>query len=82
LSINPINPGGRILSDIRRFDVPFPVLIGRGSRIIRDYQVRALPSIYIIDKTGKIAEGGKFIPFDKMEALIKSLAGLDKAEVK
>lgn len=73
LSINPINPQGQVLSDLSRFDLPFPALVGRGSSIIRDYQIRNLPSIYVIDKAGKVVEGGKFITPERLEELIQSL---------
>ncbi|MCK5147751.1 redoxin domain-containing protein [bacterium] len=81
LSINPINPRGRILSDLRRFDAPFPVLEGRGSRIIRDYKIRSLPAIYIIDKAGEIVAGGKYMSFEKLETTIKSMIAVKTAEI-
>jgi hypothetical protein len=82
LSINPINPQGRILSDISRFDVPFPVLEGRGSSIIRDYQIRALPAIYVIDKSGKVAAGGKFMTLTKLEETVKRLIASETDAIK
>lgn len=54
LSINAINPRGRVMSELNKYQMDYQVLEGRGSGIARKYQVITLPFLVIIDKDGII----------------------------
>lgn len=73
LTVNPVNPDGRIKAEIHRMDVPFPVLSGRGSRIIIDYDIRGLPKIVIIDKQGLIVTSAPYIEPEELKATVQKL---------
>ena len=73
LSINPIDREGKIKSEITRYKIPYPVLIGRASRVIADYGIKDLPHLFIIDKEGKIVFQGKFLESEKMEEILNPL---------
>jgi peroxiredoxin len=52
-----ISTGGESLLQIKAFadktEVDYPLLVGTGSPAI-DYQIRSIPTTYIIDRKGKI----------------------------
>ena len=75
LSVNLINRKGKVESEARRYKLPFPVLIGRDSEIIRDYKVDTLPRLIIIDKTGAVALDEKFAPAEEIRQTIDALLG-------
>ena len=54
LSINPINPKGKVASDAKRYELPYPVLAGRNSDIVRLFKLKTLPQLVIIDREGTI----------------------------
>ena len=78
LSVNPINPDGRIKAEISRFNLPFPVLSGRGSRIVVDYEVRGLPKIIIIDKQGLVVKVAGYLPPEELKQIVTDLIKKDK----
>jgi len=54
----------------------FPILFDRESRVSERYQVKGLPTTYLLDKAGKIrfrAIGGREFDHPEVEALIESL---------
>ena len=73
MSINVQDQPGRIKSDIKGENMPYPVLIGRRTGITRDYKIGRLPYLYIIDKTGKIHISKVFMKQDEIEKIINSL---------
>jgi len=73
LSINPINPAGRVKAESKSWKLPFPVLTARGSRIIMDYQVMSLPRLVIVDKSGKAVFIGEYLSYEELEEKILEL---------
>jgi hypothetical protein len=49
------------------FKLPFKVLVGRDSNIIKDYQLIALPRLLIVDKQGKFSYIGKFARYEELK---------------
>ena len=49
LSGEIINREGRVEADAKRFELPFPVLVGRDSDITKNYKIKSLPQLVIID---------------------------------
>ncbi len=73
LSINPINRNGKVKSDAQRFELPFPVLVGRGSDILKTYVLKGLPRIVIIDAKGKVVAYEKFLEYEDIKKSIDAL---------
>ena len=73
LSINPINRHGKVESDAKRFKLPYPVLVGRNSDIVKDYGVKSLPRLIIIDKEGKIASFEKYLKAEDIQKILDPL---------
>jgi hypothetical protein len=74
LSINPIDMKGRVEADVKHFKLPYDVLIGRDSEILRDYRIVKLPRIFIVGKDGTILLSEKYLSYENLkEAVEKAL---------
>lgn len=73
LSVNPINREGKVESDAKRYKLPFPVLVGRDTDIVKDYRIKGLPRIIIIDIKGQLAFYEKFAPAEEIQEILDSL---------
>ena len=73
LSVNPINREGKVESDAKRYKLPFPVLVGRDTDIVKDYRIKSLPRIIIIDIKGQVAFYEKFAPAEEIQEILDSL---------
>ena len=60
-------------SDAKRYKLPYPVLIGRDSDIVKNYKITKLPKIIIIDHEGKIALYEKFAPAERLQEVLDPL---------
>ena len=47
--------------------------MGRGTSILKDFQVVMLPWLYIIDREGNVHEGTMFLKFDDLKETIGEL---------
>ncbi len=79
LSINAINPSRRAMSEVKKYDMDFQVLSGKGSGVTRLYKVSKLPILVIIDKDGIIRTNIMYLKYEALkEAVIpwvKDLVG-------
>ncbi len=55
------------------YKLPYPVLIGSKSTIIKDYGLSLLPQLIIIDVEGNIALYEKFILYEEMAEILDFL---------
>ncbi len=65
-------------ADAKTFRLPFPVLVGRDSKIILDYRLTQLPMLFILDDEGKIRFLDSFASSGKIREIIDPI--LDKLE--
>ena len=73
LSVNAINPAGRVEADAAMFEVPFPVLVGRETSIITDYGLSRLPQILIIDFEGNVVLSERYVEYETIVESIDTL---------
>jgi peroxiredoxin len=73
LSINPIDQKGKVESDARRYTLPYPVLVGRDSRIVEQYKISGLPRLVVIGPDGKVVFYAKFAKADAIKALLDGM---------
>ena len=73
LSINAIDQKGKVESDAMNFKLPYPVLVGRDSKIVESYKVSSLPCLVIVGKDGNVAFYGKFAKAEDMKKTIDGL---------
>lgn len=60
-------------SDANTFEIPFPVLIGRDSDIIRLFGLSRLPQIYVIDIKGTVVFHDRFAEYETLVEIIQPL---------
>ncbi|MCP4727337.1 MAG: TlpA family protein disulfide reductase, partial [bacterium] len=78
LSINIQDQPGRIESDIEDEEMPYPILVGRRTRITRDLKVTSVPYLYIIDQKGVLKKANMFLQEDAIREVIDSLVETSK----
>ena len=78
--MNIINRKGRVESDAKRYELPFPVLIGRGSDIVKDYKIKALPRLIIVDFDGNVAFYDLYAEAEEISEILDSILEKKKIE--
>ena len=78
IGINIQDSPKRVEREVNKLDLPYPNLIGRGSSIAKDFKIKTLPYLYIIDKEGVVDYGEIFVQFDFMKDIISDLTGISK----
>jgi peroxiredoxin len=64
IGINPINKDKKALDDFRnKYDIKYSILLDSGKSISKEYLLQAYPTMYILDKSGKVITG--FVGYDK-----------------
>ena len=70
LSINAINPPKRALAEVKKYEMDFPVLEGRGSGVAKMYQVSKLPLLVVIDKDGIIRTHTMYLKYEPLKGAV------------
>ena len=78
IGINIQDSPKRVEREVNKLDLPYPNLIGRGSSIAKDFKIKTLPYLYIIDKEGVVDYGEIFVQFDFMKDNDSDLTGISK----
>jgi hypothetical protein len=78
IGINIQDSPKRVEREVNKLDLPYPNLIGRGSSIAKDFKIKTLPYLYIIDKEGVVDYGEIFAQFDFMKDIVSDLTGISK----
>ncbi len=77
MAVNVLNPPERALAELEKYGQTYQVLSGRGSGITKDYEVKKLPLLVIIDKDGKVREAKQYLNYqdlhDKVASLVKDI---------
>jgi hypothetical protein len=73
LSINAINPPERAMAEVKKYEMDFQVLAGRGSGVTKDYQIAKLPLLVIIDKDGIIRTCTMYLKYDELKQAVLPL---------
>ena len=58
---------GRVEADAKYFRLPYDVLIGRDSEILKDYRIVKLPHLFIVGKGGFIRFAEKYASYEKLK---------------
>jgi hypothetical protein len=72
LAVNPIDMEGRVESDAKSAGLPYEVLVGRNSDIIKQYDIVKLPRIIVVGMDGMIQFTERYVPYDKLKEEIES----------
>ncbi len=66
ISINTRNPKGQVKSEIKRYKMNYPVHLGRGTSINKDFKVVTLPRIILIGPDKTIVKDEIFLEADDL----------------
>ena len=73
MAVNVINPPKRAVSELKKYDQTYQVLSGKGSGIAKDYAVRKLPLLVVIDKDGIVHEATMYLKYEPLHDLVAPL---------
>ena len=70
LAINAINPPKRALAEVNKYKMDFQVLAGRRSGVTKNYQVKKLPLLVIIDKDGVVRTYTMYLKYEPLKKVV------------
>ncbi len=73
VSINTMNPKGNVNAEIKRYKIDYPVFYGRGQKINRNFKVKVLPRLILINAQGKVDRDVQFMKADQLRVEIERL---------
>ena len=73
MAVNVIHPPKRALAETKKYEQSYQVLTGKGSGIAKDYKVRKLPLLVIIDKDGIVRESTMYLNYEKLHDAVAPL---------
>lgn len=68
-----MNPKGHANAEIKRYKIDYPVFYGRGQKMNRDFEVKVLPRLILIDSNGKVRQDILFLKEEKLRIEIQKL---------
>jgi hypothetical protein len=77
-----LNKKGRVAAEVEKYKMDYTVLVGRGENLAKDYKIKKLPHLFILNPKGIIHTSERFLKSEKiMEALNHILRKKKKTEV-
>jgi hypothetical protein len=73
LSINVINLKGQTAAEVKRYNMDYTVLVGRGHQLTSLYKIVKLPHLFILDQDVIIQSSGRFLKTEEMKVVIDRL---------
>lgn len=76
LSINVINQKGQTEAEVKKYNMDYPVLLGRGFELTSLYKIKKLPHLFILDQQGVIQSSERFLKTEEIKQILdRILAG-------
>ena len=72
--INISDTPGKVLKEIKENKLTYPILIGRGSSVARDYKIPSVPYLYIINQEGLVDFGEMYLMYKNIKEIIDDLS--------
>ena len=73
LSINVINKKGQVKAEVKKYNMDYTILLGRGAKITSEYKIKKLPHLFIINQKGVIHTSKRFLKADKIKEALDSI---------
>jgi len=78
--VNTKNPDGQVKAEIKKYKIEYPVHFGRGQKINRDFKVKVLPRLILINADRTVYKDVPFMKADELRGEIEKLLGEDIAK--
>lgn len=76
-AVNVINPPERAMAELEKYQQTYQVLSGRNSGVAKDYEVKKLPLLVIVDKNGNVVLSKMYLNYkdlhDTVAPLVKDI---------
>jgi hypothetical protein len=80
LSINVINRKGRTEAEVKRYNMDYTVLLGRGHELTSLYKIKKLPHLFVLDQQGAIQSSERFLKTEDIKQILDRLLEKKKEE--
>lgn len=78
LSINVINQKGQTEAEVKKYNMDFTVLLGRGSELTSLYKIKKLPHLFILDQQGVIRASERFLKTEEIKTILDEILAAPK----
>jgi hypothetical protein len=78
LSINVINQKGQTEAEVKKYNMDYTVLLGRGHELTSLYKIRKLPHLIILDQEGVIQSSERFLKTGEIKPVLDRLLANEK----
>ena len=71
-----INQKGQTEAEVKKYNMDYPVLLGRGFELTSLYKIKKLPHLLILDQQGVIQSSERFLKTEEIKQILdRILAG-------
>lgn len=77
LSINVINQKGQTEAEVKKYNMDYTVLLGRGFELTSLYKIKKLPHLFILDQQGVIQASERFLKTDEIKQVLDRLLAIE-----
>ncbi len=82
ISINASDRKSKVIKDLEGDELSYPVTAARKTSILKDYKIRMIPMVVIIDKSGRIKLSKMFLQYNAMKEILDTLISMENNEIK
>lgn len=75
LSINVINQKGQTEAEVKKYNMDYTVLLGRGHELTSLYKIKKLPHLIILDQQGVIQSTERFLKTEEIKQVLDRILG-------
>ena len=80
LSINVLNQKGQIEAEVKKYNMDYTILLGRGFELTSLYKIKKLPHLIILDQKGIIQSSERFLRTEEIKQVLNRLLVHKKRE--
>jgi hypothetical protein len=73
LSINVINQEGQTKAEVKKYNMDYTVLLGRGQELTSLYKIKKLPHLFILDQQGVIQSSERYLKTEEIKKVLDRL---------
>ncbi len=80
LSINVINQKGQTEAEVKKYNMDYTVLLGRGFELTSLYKIKKLPHLFILDQKGVIQSSERFLKTEEIKEVLDRIITEEKSK--
>lgn len=73
-----LNQKGQTEAEVKKYNMDFTVLLGRGAELTSLYKIKKLPHLFILDQQGVIRASQRFLKTEEIKAVLDGILATEK----